>query len=100
MDGAQPTSSPVTSGSKLFKYDGEPLLDPTIYRSLVGFLQYAMLMYLDTHLLSIKSVNSCILQVSHLVADSCFLQFRQRHYHKREQLIFINLLRCRLVQRS
>lgn len=40
MDGAKPYSSPVVSGSKLSLLDGDPLSNPSEYRSAVGTLQY------------------------------------------------------------
>ena len=43
MVGAKPTSTPCTSGSKLSKFLGDPLNDPTEYRTLVGALQYLTL---------------------------------------------------------
>ena len=43
MDGAKPSKSPCSSGSKLSKHDGETLTDPTIYRQVVGALQYCTL---------------------------------------------------------
>lgn len=41
MQGAKPAKSPCSSGSQLSRYDGEPLLDPAIYRHVVGFVQYS-----------------------------------------------------------
>lgn len=38
MDGAKQYSSPVISGSRLSLLDGDPLLDPSEYRSAVGAL--------------------------------------------------------------
>ncbi|KAF5470860.1 hypothetical protein F2P56_011348 [Juglans regia] len=43
MAGAKPTSTPCTSGSKLSKFAGDPLNDPTEYKILVGALQYLTL---------------------------------------------------------
>lgn len=40
MDGAKPYSSPVINGSKLSLLDGDPLPDPSEYRSAVRALQY------------------------------------------------------------
>lgn len=37
---AKPYSFPVTTASKLSKLDGDPLTHVTIYRSLVGALEY------------------------------------------------------------
>ena len=47
MDGAKPLSSPVAAGSKLSKYLGDPVFDPSLYRSIVGALQYVTLTRLD-----------------------------------------------------
>ncbi|XP_026428727.1 uncharacterized protein LOC113324645 [Papaver somniferum] len=40
MVGSKPCSSPCTPGAKLSITDGEPVSNPTEYRSLVGALQY------------------------------------------------------------
>lgn len=37
---AKPSKTYCTLGSKLSKSDGEPLVDPTLYRQVVGALQY------------------------------------------------------------
>uniref|UniRef100_A0A2N9EQM2 Uncharacterized protein n=1 Tax=Fagus sylvatica TaxID=28930 RepID=A0A2N9EQM2_FAGSY len=39
----KPISSPATAGKKLSLYDGDPLSDPTEFRSVVGALQYLTL---------------------------------------------------------
>ena len=41
MDEANPISSPMVEGCKLTKSGYEPFPDPTLYRSIVGALQYA-----------------------------------------------------------
>jgi hypothetical protein len=43
MDGAKPTKSLCSSASKLSRYDGTPLDDPSIYRHVVSALQYCTL---------------------------------------------------------
>jgi hypothetical protein len=40
MSDCQPVRTPVDSGSKLSVHDGDPLENPTAYRSLTGALQY------------------------------------------------------------
>jgi hypothetical protein len=47
MVGAKPYNSPCISGSKLSKFDGDPLPDPSLYRHLVGALQYCTLTRLN-----------------------------------------------------
>jgi hypothetical protein len=40
---AKPSKTPYISGSKLSKLEGEPLIDPTPYRQIVGAFQYCTL---------------------------------------------------------
>jgi hypothetical protein len=43
MADSKPSKSPCVSGSKLSRYTGDPLIDPTTYRQVVGALQYCTL---------------------------------------------------------
>lgn len=47
MIGAKPNAAPCTSGKKLTKFDGDPLPDPSIYRHIIGALQYCTLTRAD-----------------------------------------------------
>lgn len=40
MDSCKPVATPVDTKSKLGAHDGEPMTDPSLYRSLAGALQY------------------------------------------------------------
>jgi hypothetical protein len=43
MLGTKPAATPCSNGSKLSKYDGDLLMDPSEYRQVVGALQYCTL---------------------------------------------------------
>jgi Reverse transcriptase (RNA-dependent DNA polymerase)/GAG-pre-integrase domain/gag-polypeptide of LTR copia-type len=47
MDGAKPCSTPCISGKPLSKFQGTPMPDPQLYRSIVGALQYATIIRPD-----------------------------------------------------
>lgn len=47
MLGAKPCSSPLALGVKLSQINGDPCNDPTLYRHVVGTLQYCRLSRLD-----------------------------------------------------
>ncbi|XP_058068505.1 uncharacterized mitochondrial protein AtMg00810-like [Magnolia sinica] len=47
MDGAKPTSNPFSPNTKLHNNDSEPFDNATLYRSVVGALQYATITRLD-----------------------------------------------------
>ena len=43
MTEAKPISSPMVTGCKLTKSGSDPLIDPYMYRSVAGALQYAII---------------------------------------------------------
>jgi hypothetical protein len=43
MDEAKPYGAPCVAGSKMSRFDGEPLVDPTLFRHVFGALQFATL---------------------------------------------------------
>lgn len=82
MDLAKPVLTPCTTGQKLSREDGEPLLDPTEYRRTVGALQYLTLTRPD--------ISFAVSQVSqfmhhpttiHLVAVKRLLRYLKATMH-------------------
>jgi hypothetical protein len=47
MDGTKPISTPMASGLQLSALDGDPMNDPSLYRSIVDTLQYATIIRPD-----------------------------------------------------
>ena len=43
MDGAKPLPSPTTSGKILLKRDGNLMVEPSLYKSTLGALQYVIM---------------------------------------------------------
>lgn len=64
MLSAKPCSSPLALGVKLSKINGDPCDDPTLYRNVVGTLQYCRLSRPDIAL--IDYVNLCMLFLPHI----------------------------------
>jgi hypothetical protein len=60
MTDAKPVKTLMSTTHTLSLLSGDPLTDPTSYRSIVGALQYMPSPFLISHLLSTKSLNSCI----------------------------------------
>jgi hypothetical protein len=72
MDGAKPTKSPCPSGSKLSKLYGELLLDPTVYRHVMGALQLILSPYLARNFI-LSVVTKLILDLSTTLSQSTLL---------------------------
>ncbi|KAG9453932.1 hypothetical protein H6P81_006836 [Aristolochia fimbriata] len=53
----KPLSTPIVTGSKLLKYEGTPLSDPSFYRGTTGALQYLTRHSQTFNMLSIKLSN-------------------------------------------
>jgi hypothetical protein len=80
MMGAKPSKSPCSSGAKLSKFDGTPLLDPTPYRHVVGALQYCTLTRPDIAF----SVNQLCQHMhaptsAHWTAAKCVLRYLKNY---------------------
>lgn len=58
MHGAKPCSSPLSAGAQFSQQTGDPLSDPSLYRSVVGALQYATITRPDIAF-AVLSVYAC-----------------------------------------
>ena len=89
MADAKPSKSPCSSTSKLSKYDGDLLNDPTVYQHIVGSLQYCTLTRLEIAF----SVNQLC---QHLHAPtSTHLSIAKRVY----AILRVHLIMCCSIQR-
>nr|AAX92854.1 retrotransposon protein, putative, unclassified [Oryza sativa Japonica Group]ABA92609.1 retrotransposon protein, putative, unclassified [Oryza sativa Japonica Group] len=60
MSDCKPCSTPVDTNAKLSAVDGDSVADPTDFRSLAGALQYLTFTDLTSHMLSSRSVSTCM----------------------------------------
>jgi hypothetical protein len=73
MAESKPYRAPCIAGSKMSKYDGELLPDPTEYRHIMGALQYVTLLDLILPIQSTNFANICMplhLYISQLLKES------------------------------
>ncbi|XP_035547414.1 uncharacterized mitochondrial protein AtMg00810-like [Juglans regia] len=59
MSNAKAVSTPISSAHAFKLFDGDPFHDPTLYRSIVGALQYVLLTRPDLSSLLTKFVSLC-----------------------------------------
>jgi hypothetical protein len=62
MTEAKPISSPMSSSTALSTFTGNPMEEPSLYRSTMGSLQYLSLTHPDLALRLIVCANLCIIQ--------------------------------------
>lgn len=76
MDGAKPVSNPCLSNTKLCKDEGDPFSNATLYRNILGALQYATIT-LSNISFSINKVCQFMHKptISHWVAVKCILGY-------------------------
>ncbi|XP_042983338.1 uncharacterized mitochondrial protein AtMg00810-like [Carya illinoinensis] len=79
MTNCKPVSTPISSSTKLFAFDSTSMEDPSLYRSVVGSLQYLLFSRPDLAF----SVNQVCLfmhapRVSHWQAMKCILRFLEQ----------------------
>lgn len=60
MSDCKPCSTPVDTNAKLSAVDGDSVADPTDFWSLAGALQYLTFTDLTSHMLSSRSVSTCM----------------------------------------